>query len=567
MSPARGATRAARTVAIVLLLAASGPASAQAPDRPVRIVTRPVQVDPNAGRVLLLDAPPSSDVVWSQRPIPPLTNTLIVRVQRAVALRMSGLVERSRDSLAVALRAAPHHPVIVTELVRTHIARDDFAAAERVARAERLATRDSALAARELAFACERLGRPGDALRTVVEAWTVLPAESEWAVQTILRLAGTDPRAAREALHAATLRSPGRADLARGEALVLSRLGQPVEAARAIAAAERPGRRPPLRLQFGGDLLASGQPGDSASAVETLVSLAADERAELTFRLGSARRAWDVESARGRDANAAPRLRRALADVPASRWGGDLVLGIARGLREAGQTAEARALLKGDNGLAAQMPELALEQVLADLRDGEPARAIPALDSLAGRWPEARWHLAEAQFWSGDLDSALANYGRVAQQTDGRWAGAALERTYLLEEAPGSPGLRMLGRIAWEDWRGAHDRARTLTDSLFVALGRPDPLYARTALLLADQRVAAGDVRAALAPLLAVADSLPDDRLAPLARQRAGDAYLRLHDETAALSQYEECLARYPRAWNAPEVRRRVEQLRRDRRF
>jgi len=29
----------------------------------------------------------------------------------------------------------------------------------------------------------------------------------------------------------------------------------------------------------------------------------------------------------------------------------------------------------------------------------------------------------------------------------------------------------------------------------------------------------------------------------------------------------EECLARYPRAWNAPEVRRRVEALRRDRRF
>ncbi len=34
-----------------------------------------------------------------------------------------------------------------------------------------------------------------------------------------------------------------------------------------------------------------------------------------------------------------------------------------------------------------------------------------------------------------------------------------------------------------------------------------------------------------------------------------------------ALEQYEECLARYPKAWNAPEVRRQVEALRREHRF
>jgi hypothetical protein len=65
-----------------------------------------------------------------------------------------------------------------------------------------------------------------------------------------------------------------------------------------------------------------------------------------------------------------------------------------------------------------------------------------------------------------------------------------------------------------------------------------------------------------------VADSLPGDRLAPLARQRAGDLYLgKLHDETRAIEQYEACVAVYPRAWNAPEVRRRLDELRRSRRF
>jgi hypothetical protein len=67
----------------------------------------------------------------------------------------------------------------------------------------------------------------------------------------------------------------------------------------------------------------------------------------------------------------------------------------------------------------------------------------------------------------------------------------------------------------------------------------------------------------ALEPLMAVADSLPGDRLAPLARQRVGDIYLdHLRDDVRATAEYEECLARYPRAWNAPEVRRRLEQLR-----
>ncbi len=93
-------------------------------------------------------------------------------------------------------------------------------------------------------------------------------------------------------------------------------------------------------------------------------------------------------------------------------------------------------------------------------------------------------------------------------------------------------------------------------------------LWAHVALTLATQREQLGDGRAALEPLMAVADSLPADRLAPLARQRAGDV-LRVwyKDDARALAQYEECLARYPRAWNAPEVRRRVESMRRERRF
>ena len=93
---------------------------------------------------------------------------------------------------------------------------------------------------------------------------------------------------------------------------------------------------------------------------------------------------------------------------------------------------------------------------------------------------------------------------------------------------------------------------------------RTAALHAHAAIQLGELRAANRDWAGALVPLLAVADSLPGDRLAPLARQRAGEALLRLGDARRALGQFEECLARYPRAWNAPEVRRQAERLRRE---
>jgi predicted negative regulator of RcsB-dependent stress response len=122
----------------------------------------------------------------------------------------------------------------------------------------------------------------------------------------------------------------------------------------------------------------------------------------------------------------------------------------------------------------------------------------------------------------------------------------------------------VLGAIAYDRWRDEPARALRLADSLWHALPLRSPYAARAALQLAELRADAKDWSGALGPLMAVADSLPGDRLAPVARQRAGEAWLRLGDARQALAQFEECLARYPRAWNAAEVRRHVERLRRE---
>jgi tetratricopeptide (TPR) repeat protein len=155
----------------------------------------------------------------------------------------------------------------------------------------------------------------------------------------------------------------------------------------------------------------------------------------------------------------------------------------------------------------------------------------------------------------------------LAENPHGPYTGASLERIYLIEDARPREALGVFGRIAYESWRGDTKHAGALAESLYRALPR-GPLWAQVALELGARRQAAGDARSALEPLLAVADSLPEDRLAPRARQRAGDIYLHdLKDEAKAAEQYEECLARYPRAWNAPEIRRKLETLRRERRF
>jgi len=525
---------------------------------------RTPQNTPVQGYTLLPPTP--SDPARSQRPEPPLPPESAQRLRRAIDLRLAGLPERARDTLLALQRAHPAHPRIVTELVRTHMARSDWATAERLARTERLSQRDSLLASRELVLTLERLVRPREAIGVAVESWAAAASEGEWAAPAVFRLADRDPRAAREGLARAVAATQGRADLVIGQALLLSRGGQPAEAVRAITRWEPAGQRVPMRLRFAEDAMQSGVLADSVTARAMLLSVAGDAQLDVAVRSGSARRLWITAEGDGTTPEAARQIRVALGDLPRDAWGSALLLPVVRALRENGHAAEARALIEGATELTTQIPELELERAYADLREGPPARALPALEALAARWPEARHALAEASFFAGAMDSAASLYRVLSQDESDPRVGEAQERLFLIEERPGEPALAGLGRIAYERWRGEPARALAIADSLVRVTPQSSPYFAPAALELGEMHLALRDPRAALAPLLAVADSLPDARLAPRARQRAGDAYLELGDRVRALQQYEECLVRYPRAWNAPEVRRRVGELRKERR-
>jgi tetratricopeptide (TPR) repeat protein len=547
--------------------AAFAQAPAQAPPSPVPVI---VQISPRGSTAFPPDLVQTVTVpspARSQRAAEPLPPGVALRLQRAVDLRAAGLPERARDTLLVLMRLVPHHPQIVTELGRTQLAREDWSAVERLATAERATSRDSTLLGRELAEAYERLARPRDALRIALEAWTVSPVDGQWAAPLVFRLAPLDPRGTAAALEAIATPRPWRTDLTIGLARLYSLSGRPADVVRVLSDAEKRSGRSGLRVMFADDALRAGTPADTSSALAVLADLSADATHRPEERVASARRAWYAVEASGREAEWAAKMAQALHDVPVDRWGAEFLLALVRALQNTGHTGEARALLAANPTLEQRLPELRLEHALGLAREGALPQALPMLDSLDRTWAPAKFMLAELQFFSGNLDSAAANYTRVADNPNDPDAAAALDRLYLLEEAPGSPLRPMLGLIAYERWRGRRAAATLLADSLWRMQAPHGAYAARAGLELAELKTEANDVRGALVPLLVVCDSLADDRLAPLARQRAGDAYSALGDEKNALAEYEECLARYPRAWNSAEVRRRVEKLRRERRL
>jgi hypothetical protein len=518
-------------------------------------------IDPQRPLFLRL---PSEVLPPSARKLVPLDAIELQIVQDAQRERSAGHLDAARKKLEPLSPATQHHPIVLTERGRIELAAGNWNEVIRIAAFERRTQRDSLLLGRELVEAYEHVKRPREASATAVEVWALAPAEESWALGVLARTSLTDGGAGRDAMRRACAREPRRPDLARGLARLEWTGGDVRSALRVLRASDPQERGPRSRWAFGESLLQLATARDSAGATEVYLDIAADASLDGVYRMSAALRCWELLGARGLQNGAATRLYQALQDVPGDRWEPDLSLALARGLRLTGNTAGARALLENHKGIS---PEASLERGLADLRDGPPERVVESLRPDSSASEEARYSYAEALFFAGQPDSAVRWYQSIAEDPSGVNAGASLERLFLIEDGKPREALPVLGRIAYEQWRGANKRALALAESLWTAVPRGS-LWAHTGMIVASERERAGDARGALAAALAVADSLPEDRLAPLARQRAGDLYSRrLKDEPKALEQYEACVARYPRAWNAPEVRRRLEELRRTRRF
>ncbi len=234
--------------------------------------------------------------------------------------------------------------------------------------------------------------------------------------------------------------------------------------------------------------------------------------------------------------------------------------------RDAGAMAARTPGATDDPEVAARLTLAAGEEAL---RRGDLGAATRAYDAVRdGDGPDAlredaNFQACEARFFAGAFDSAGGGYDAFARAYPGSaHANDALERAYLIESGgPGAPGLAAfadasrLARIGRTD--EALARAR---EAETASVG--GPAWSHAGLLVASLLETKGRLAEAAAKARAVAETVPDDRLAPTARRRAGDLLLAGGDQPGALTQYEELLDHYPRSWLAPETRRRVQALR-----
>ncbi len=177
---------------------------------------------------------------------------------------------------------------------------------------------------------------------------------------------------------------------------------------------------------------------------------------------------------------------------------------------------------------------------------------------------EAAYRVCDVLFYEGRFDSAGAMYDMFARAFPGsRHANDALERAYLIEAGEGGPvpGLREFSNALMLESGGRLDEALAAARQAGLRSGE-GPVWSHAGLLVASVLAEQGKTPEAAREALAIAEGRPDDRLAPMARRRAGDLFLAQGDDTAALAQYEELLVRYPRSWLAPETRRLVQGLR-----
>ncbi|MGH7725688.1 MAG: tetratricopeptide repeat protein [Candidatus Eiseniibacteriota bacterium] len=177
---------------------------------------------------------------------------------------------------------------------------------------------------------------------------------------------------------------------------------------------------------------------------------------------------------------------------------------------------------------------------------------------------EAAFGVCEVLFYKGEFDSAAALYDMFARAFPGsRHGNDALDRVYLIEAGEGAPvaGLSEFSKAVMLESAGKLDAALSAGRDAVVRAG-DGPVWSYAGLLVANVLGRQGKNAEAAKEALAIAEGRPDDRLAPMARRRAGDFLHAEGNDAGALAQYEELLVRYPRSWLAPETRRLVQSLR-----
>ena len=421
----------------------------------------------------------------------------------------------------------------------------------------------------EAAEAKQGADNPGDVVRDDLagETGPAPPGSSLWQLALALAARGEDGVDAADSVLVELVLGPGYDPGLRGQAT--SRLFD-----ERVPAGPGEGGPPPgfvegnplgglVRLRVGENGRLEPAPPEApapAPAKKSAANPVLDEAAHERARLAALERVWQKlppspEVVR-RGLDLSDRYHAAGDDVSARRVG-DLAARMAP--RTPGASADPEltgqlAVRRGESALAAG-DLAAAAQAFGEARDSGASERVRE---------QAQFLASETEFYAGQFDSAAAAYDTFARAyPTSRWTNDALERMYLIESGDGGPvpGLTELAHAFQLARGGAGDEAIAAA-AVAETRAANGPAWSQAGLLTASLLEARGRNGEAAAKALSVAETHPEDRLAPVARRKAGDLYRASGQDALALAQYEELLVRYPRSWLAPETRRLVQDLR-----
>lgn len=212
---------------------------------------------------------------------------------------------------------------------------------------------------------------------------------------------------------------------------------------------------------------------------------------------------------------------------------------------------------------------------LADcqLRMGDYERAAETLRRVEGNAAdaqgreEAAFQQAEILFYSGQVDTARAAYGRIVREhAGGERVNDALGRILLLTRNADAGALPLagLGQVALQRRLGSPSRALEVCVEAAAACGEcaaAEDFLREEALLLLDL----GRAEEAAVRADTLAARFPDSAAAPAVLRAVADGMRRDLGPTELVQRrYEDLLIRYPKSHDAMEVRSMLEKMRRE---
>lgn len=197
----------------------------------------------------------------------------------------------------------------------------------------------------------------------------------------------------------------------------------------------------------------------------------------------------------------------------------------------------------------------------------ETLRRVEANSTDAAGREEAVFQRAEILFYSGQIDTARAAYGRLVREyAGGERVNDALDRILLLTRNADAGALPLagLGQIALQRRLSSPSRALEVCAEAAAACGdcvAAEDFLREESLLLVD--LGRLDEAAARADTLAA--RYPESAASPSVLRAVADGMRLRHGPTEAVQRrYEDLLMKYPKSHDAMEVRSMLEKMRRE---